>query len=241
MAGSPRDANRRAGPAGLGKTAMTVKKYEYEVDGRLHRTRDEILDGRQIRSEAKRNPPSAFILIEAVDGATRSIGLEERVRLNDDRRKLFWTFPGDRTFSFTVDERGWEWGDNKIAETDVRLIGNVADDLDLILDGDTDMIIERGSSIELGGKDVERIRTRPSPKTVTIVVNGRDVEVAKGPISFEQLIAIAYPTPPTGENVSFTVTYRRGPDSNPEGSLTQGHSVRVKNGMVFNVRATDKS
>lgn len=220
---------------------MTDKKFEFEVDGQVHRTRDDILDGRQIRAAADRNPPSGFILIEAVDRATRSIGLEERVRLHEDRRKVFRTFTGDRTFSFTVDERGWEWGDAKIAEADIRLFGNIDDDLDLILDGDTDKVIERGSFVELGGKDVERIRTHPAKKTVTIVVNGRDVEVEKGPISFEQLIAIAYPTPPTGANVSFTVTYRRGPDSNPEGSLTQGHSVRVKNGMVFNVRATDKS
>jgi Multiubiquitin len=39
----------------------------------------------------------------------------------------------------------------------------------------------------------------------------------------------------------FTVTYRRGEGNKPEGTLVEGETVKVKEGMIFNVTATDKS
>ena len=74
----------------------------------------------------------------------------------------------------------------------------------------------------------------------TIVVNGRPRVVTTNEISFAEVIALAENLP-TGENVVFTITYRRGHGNKPEGTLTEGKSVKVKEGMIFNVRATDKS
>ena len=45
----------------------------------------------------------------------------------------------------------------------------------------------------------------------------------------------------TGENVVITVTYSRGEGGHREGSLRPGESVELKNGMVFDVSATDRS
>lgn len=76
---------------------------------------------------------------------------------------------------------------------------------------------------------------------VTIVVNTRDVTVAKGELSFEDLVAIAFPDVPNGPNVLITITYRRGHGDKPEGALLPGEIVKVKDGMKFVVSATDKS
>lgn len=78
------------------------------------------------------------------------------------------------------------------------------------------------------------------PDTVTIIVNTREKSVPKGKISFEQVVALAFDTPPTGPNVAFTVLYRRG-QGNHEGSLVPGSTVEVVEGMIFNVSATDRS
>lgn len=76
----------------------------------------------------------------------------------------------------------------------------------------------------------------------TIVVNAQEKVVTAKEISFEGVVALAYDgNPPTGENWEFTVTYRRGHGPKPQGSLVAGQTVRVKNGMVFDVQATDKS
>ena len=80
-----------------------------------------------------------------------------------------------------------------------------------------------------------------SQKAVTLVVNGEPHEVVETRISFEEVVKLAYPVPPTGQCIEFTVTYRNGPPANPKGTLTAGHSVKVKNKMLFDVTPTDRS
>jgi hypothetical protein len=78
-------------------------------------------------------------------------------------------------------------------------------------------------------------------KTVTVIVNARPKDVASKTLTFEEVVALAFDAPPTGENVMFTVTFRRGDGAKPEGSLVAGETVKVKEGMIFNATATDKS
>ena len=73
----------------------------------------------------------------------------------------------------------------------------------------------------------------------TIIVNGREKVVTTKELSFAEIVALA--GLPTGPNICFTVTYRRGQGNKPEGTLVEGDSVKVKEGMIFNVTATDKS
>ena len=96
---------------------------------------------------------------------------------------------------------------------------------------------DRGRGGERGDRDQDDRRD----KEVSIVVNGREKTVEKGTLTFDQLVALAFDDPPTGEFICFTITYRRGQGNKPEGSLAEGESVRVKAGMIFNVTATDKS
>jgi hypothetical protein len=79
------------------------------------------------------------------------------------------------------------------------------------------------------------------PKDITIIVNGRQKLVTKKELLFEEIVALAFETPSTGGNTIFTVTYRKGEGNKPEGTLTTGHTIKVKDGMVFNVTSTDKS
>jgi hypothetical protein len=78
-------------------------------------------------------------------------------------------------------------------------------------------------------------------KGFDIIVNAEPHHVDKKRVSFEQIITFGFPTPPPGQSILFTVTYYNGPKANPEGVLTAGQTVKVKNRMVFNVKATDRS
>ena len=78
-------------------------------------------------------------------------------------------------------------------------------------------------------------------KELTIVVNGRQKTVAEKELSFARVVGLAFENPPSGPNILFTVTFRRGEGNKPEGTLVEGDTVRVKEGMIFNVTATDKS
>lgn len=78
-------------------------------------------------------------------------------------------------------------------------------------------------------------------KEFDIIVNGRQKVVTEKEISFAEIVALAFDNPPTGSNIIFTVTYRKGEGHKPEGTLIAGGKVKVKDGMIFNVTATDKS
>lgn len=86
----------------------------------------------------------------------------------------------------------------------------------------------------------EEEKGKEPKKNVTIVVNGREKEVAKEEITFAEVVALA-DNLPSGDNVEYTITYRRGHGNKPEGSMVAGETIRVKDGMIFNVTATDKS
>jgi len=76
-------------------------------------------------------------------------------------------------------------------------------------------------------------------KQVTIIVNTRKHTVPKGKICFEQVVALS--GLPGGENVTFTVSYRKGEGHKPDGNLVEGECVEAKEGMIFNVTRTNKS
>ncbi len=80
-----------------------------------------------------------------------------------------------------------------------------------------------------------------SEREIVIIVNGRQKVVTKKELSFAELVVLAFDNPPSGENILFTITYRKGPHQNSEGTLLEGITIKIKKGMVFNVSATDKS
>ena len=78
-----------------------------------------------------------------------------------------------------------------------------------------------------------------SKKEVTIIVNGREKQYPKEEISFAEVVALAFANP--SKDTMYTVTYKKGQSNKPEGVLVEGQSVKVKDSMIFNVTATNKS
>lgn len=119
-------------------------------------------------------------------------------------------------------------------------LGNIAAHRDLFREvgGDEeDQLIER-SAVDVRVKEDEHLY---SQKVFTIAVNAQRKEVAETRLTFDEVVKLAYAIPPAGQNVMFTIKYRKGPAVNPKGSLLEGQSVRIKDGMVFDVTPTDRS
>ena len=77
-------------------------------------------------------------------------------------------------------------------------------------------------------------------KEIRIIVNGEPKTVQSEVVSYDEVVKLAYPTPP-GPDTRFTVTFRNARKPK-EGSLAPGGSVEVKkDGTIFNVKATGKS
>ena len=76
---------------------------------------------------------------------------------------------------------------------------------------------------------------------VTIIVNARSHSWTERAITFERVVELAYPGQPPTDQDTITVRYSRGQDGHGSGSLTAGHSINVKDGMVFDVLRTSRS
>lgn len=220
----------------------TPKAYEVSVNGVHFALDDDDPSGRDIRAAAGLNPASAFALIQVRERGSTSVGLDDKVQLHHGQTAIFRAFESDRIYTFTLDERSWEWGSETILETELRQYGEVPDDRDIVLDKDRDEVVARGAAINLGGQGVEQFVTRKAPpRQVEIRVNGRKRVVDPGLISYDAVVKLAFPDAQPNPDVIYTVGFRHGPPSKPEGSLVAGQSVDVCEGMVFNVTPTNRS
>lgn len=75
----------------------------------------------------------------------------------------------------------------------------------------------------------------------TIIVNARKKIFHNAKISFDEVVVLAFGSVSTNPNIVYGVTYKNGPRENPEGTMDKGATVKIKNGMIFNVTQTDKS
>ncbi len=156
------------------------------VDGREIRLnfRDPIIDARKLLREAELEPPDEFVLVELQRPGTRSIGLDEEVDLREPGRENFRAFRSDRLFTFTLDQRGYEWGAATITGAELRDIAGVTRDVDLVLEheDEPDEVIRNNDEVDLTDRGAERIRTRARPEgfKVVVIYNGqrKPLEVA---------------------------------------------------------------
>lgn len=91
-------------------------------------------------------------------------------------------------------------------------------------------------------KDTQKNDNQDKPiDAVTIIVNGRPKPVSQKELSFDEIVQLAFPGSVPNDTTLYTITYKRGHGGKPEGTLVAGDTVKVKDGMIFNVTATDKS
>lgn len=79
------------------------------------------------------------------------------------------------------------------------------------------------------------------PKTVTIVVEGTPHAWPKGEITYAELVTLEVPNYAQHPEITYVVKYKRGHGDKPEGILSPGGSVKVKEGMIFSVSDTGQS
>jgi hypothetical protein len=142
-----------------------------------------------------------------------------------------------------IDEKPYESPNPTIGEALYKL-GHVQPGYDLFREvrGDKEDPIIENDDEPVHLREDEHFHTGPAqPRKYTIIVNGQKKTVTTRMVSFNEIVKLAFPTPPVGANILYTVSYEDGPRVNLQGSLKEGQSVVVKNGMIFNVTATDKS
>lgn len=217
-------------------------RFRLKVDGRTIVAEVSPVTATEVAALAGLSPVDAHVLVRTDDGAAARVRDGDRLALGSEveLRSARVTEP----WALFVDGRRWDWVAPAILESEVREIGRIPDDRAIFLDGGQ-APLRSGGLIDLTD-GVPRLSTRPmglavQPRGVPVVVNGRPRELADPDASFEDLVRLAFPDLPAHATRTFTVTYRRGGATRPEGSLVPHQAARLAPGAVINVSATDKS
>lgn len=78
-------------------------------------------------------------------------------------------------------------------------------------------------------------------KKVTIIVNGTPYENEKNDISYNEVVTLGFADYLQHPERTYSVTYQRGHGEKPEGILSPGGTVKLKEGMIFYVKHTGQS
>ena len=145
--------------------------------------------GRQILGEAGFTPVEDHVLIQLVVHGTRSVGLDEPVDLRQKGVDAFRAFKSDRVFLFTVDARGYEWGESKITEPELRRVAGVGNEEIIVLERDgKDIELHAEDIVELGGSGTEHLRIVKG--FVTVSLDNVERKIPRGTYTTERLVRV---------------------------------------------------
>lgn len=142
--------------ASRGKLVVGVNGQSFEFDD------SEVL-GREILTVSGYLPPTEHILIQVRDGRSRLLGPDDRVDLRQARGAVFRAFPGDRAWTFTLNEIGQVWGSEMMDVSELRSLWTVPDGWELVLEreDEPDIVLTEGGVVSFAPGGVEDIVSRP--------------------------------------------------------------------------------
>jgi hypothetical protein len=180
----PHDPQLSPVPSPVASSSSSSSSSSFvEVEGRVVPIDLNAGDGRQILTAADCEPADDFILIQVLHHETRSIALEQVVQLGIQNK--FVAFRGDRLYRFTINDRGFDWGDNTITETQLRAIYDLPESEIFVLgtfDGDEITILN------LDHAGTEHVYT--AKRLLTVFYCDEPRQVPRGIYTTEQLIQL---------------------------------------------------
>ncbi|MBL7894531.1 MAG: multiubiquitin domain-containing protein [Bacteroidia bacterium] len=144
-----------------------------------------------------------------------------------------------------IDGKHYDWSEQYITGAQVKELGKIPKENEVYLSikkpWEDELILDE-TKTDLARPGIEHFYSvKPIELPVVIIVNGRERSWDKRTITFEEVVKLAFDNYMDNGTTLYTVTYKKGPEQNPEGTMVKGDKVFVKNKMIFNVTSTDKS
>jgi len=211
------------------------------IDGRQFTTTSQYLTGLEVKQLA--GIPHELELYLAIQKPWEDELIDNETKVNLARPEIEH-FYCKKKLQITIDGKPYVWYKQYITGLEIKKLANLPENVEIILTIPKpweDEIITDTTSVDLARPSVEHFISRDIVKDVILIVNGKEKTWCEKTIGFEQVIALAKGSYVETDQTFYTVTYTRGPKENPDGEMVKGERVIVKNKMIFNVTATDKS
>jgi hypothetical protein len=208
------------------------------IEGKLYHWHHQYISGAEIKELANLPMDSELFLSISAHWKEESVGNDKKVDLALPETEQFFVW---KSLPYTIN--AVEFSSNKqfIKGSLIRHQGNISVDEEIYLKVPKDWedeLIEDFEWIDLARPGKEQFESRKIEFRIIVNLKEKSWYVKK--ISYDDVVKLAYPDyDPTKK--SYTVKYTDGPKRNPEGSMSAGDIIYIKNKMTFHVTATNKS
>jgi hypothetical protein len=214
---------------------------KFIIEGKEYETRDQYKTGAELKEIG--NIPLDTELFLSISKPYQDELIENDKAVDLERPETEYFFV-KKKLHFTINKTPFTWYKQYIRGVQIRELGKIDQDDEIYLKIDPpfeDELITDEEKVDLARPGKEHFVSKEKPIDFTVIVNARPKEWKEKTISFEQVVILAFGTYDNNPNKGYTVTYSRGPEPKPEGTMIKGSVVKVKNKMIFDVTATDKS
>jgi hypothetical protein len=214
---------------------------KFIIEGRQFESHDEYITGAELKQLAGMPSNTALYLSIKRPYEDELVVDDKKINLSRPEIEYFYI---KKELKFTINQVQFFWHKQYITGEQIRKMGNVDPEHEVFLKIEKpyeDELINNESKIDLARPGVEHFISKEKLVEFVIIVNGREKQWKEEKITFEQVVVLAFGQFENVVNRVYTVTYSRGAEPKPEGTMVRGSIIRVKNKMIFNVSATDKS
>jgi len=225
------DINKNAGKPVL---KLTVNKKSYDWFGQY-------ISGEQIREIGEIKEDDRLYLSVEEPWLDELILSSTTVNL---ARQGIEEFYSTEKLVFTVNGISYQSVEQFITGKQIRDVAGIDSDDLIYLDNEKpykDNLIEDDEEIDLARPTIEHFYSVPVDFKVTIYVNSTPFEFKNNRITYEEVVTLAFPDFPQHPERTYSVTYKNGQSGKPEGILSPGASIKVKDGIQFKVKHTGQS
>jgi hypothetical protein len=226
---------------GAPNTQKDKVPLKFVIEGKEYETFDQYKTGAELKQLA--GIPLDTELFLSISNPYQDELIENDKSVNLARPETEYFFV-KKKLHFTINQVPFTWYRQYIIGAEIRELGKISPNEDIYLDikeGWEDDLILDNEVVDLARPGVEHFISKPKSKEFKIIVNAREKVWKEPTISFEQVVVLAYGSYDNNPNKGYTVTFSKGPKPNREGTMVKGAVVEVKNNMIFDVTATDKS
>lgn len=226
---------------------MSIDRFEVLISDDLFDFKsfyfeDVKITGAEIADIFGAHPVEEFrIYVQLYNLELEELRRSEKVEISE--RKTFFVIRGDADYSFVVDGINLVWP-KEINGAAIKKLIKVPLDKELYLEKKetSDVLINNDDIVSISATGLEKLYTQEKAAcSFEIIVEGTPHLWSKKDISYEEVVSLEVPDYSSHPEVTYSVKYKNGPGVKPEGILSKGASVKVKNGMVFNVSETGQS
>jgi hypothetical protein len=225
--------------AGLENHGGSASGIPLIIEGKSFVWPHQYITGAQIKQLAGLPPAEDLFLSIANPWSDEPVGDEKEIDLALPGTEQFFLH---RKLPYSINGVSFSSNKQYIKGSFIRRQGNItaAEDIFLKVEaGWEDELVEDNEWIDLARPGKEHFVSKKI--SFCIIVNLKEKDWLERKISYAQVVKLAYPEYNGTAVNSYTVKFSDGPKQNPKGSMSLGDSVYVKNKMVFDVTATNKS